>query len=258
MNTQDLCGIVAVVSMCLTTSLGGCKRDRTERPREAIKPSSRNTGRLEGMVRWGGDAIPSPTRVTNTTDPEVCGRAQTLEDMVVSHETRGIAHVIVALKDAPQERAPTDNRLVIDNTGCRFEPHAAVLTVGGVIEAVNSDPILHTTHLYGAVEANLSLATRGVRVSRRVDEPGMIVVKCDLHGWMQAFVRVDPHPYHAVTDERGRFVIEHVPEGSYPLEVWHEKLGSRETRVVVHPRATSTVEIEYPPPGGSEREGSDP
>jgi hypothetical protein len=48
---------------------------------------------------------------------------------------------------------------------------------------------------------------------------------------MKAYIRVDSHPFHGVTDARGRFVIENVPVGSYQLDVWHERLGSQSLTV---------------------------
>ncbi len=73
----------------------------------------------------------------------------------------------------------------------------------------------------------------------------MITVLCDVHGWMKAFIRVDEHPYHAVTDEQGYFRISGVPPGSYTLELWHEKLGTRQVSVHIERGITSRIEIEY-------------
>jgi hypothetical protein len=117
---------------------------------------------------------------------------------------------------------------VLDNRDCRFVPHVAVVTVGSRIEALNSDPLLHTVY-YGAVEANIALPIKGARIARVVERAGMIVVKCDVHGWMQAFLRVDPHPFHAVSAADGTFLIEGIPEGNYRLAAWPENsAGSTE------------------------------
>ena len=63
-------------------------------------------GSLEGFVRLAGNELPQPIRVANTTDPKVCGQMQTLEDFLVSAESRGIRNVIVALKDVPASKIP--------------------------------------------------------------------------------------------------------------------------------------------------------
>lgn len=200
-------------------------------------------------MTWTGTAMPTPTIVDNSTDPQVCGQKQTLDDMVVSSRSGGVANVIVALTDVPAEKIPpfASDQLVLDNRQCRFSPHVSVLTTGSAIEATNSDPILHTTHLYGPLEANIALPLKDQRVLRSVDKPGLVVVKCDVHGWMQAFVRVDPHPFHAVTGTSGSFRIPGIPPGDYTLEAWHERFGTKRIRVQVRSGETSRVAVEYSP-----------
>lgn len=208
---------------------------------------ARRVGALEGFVRLAGDTIPQPTRVANTTDPGVCSELQSLEDLLLSERTRGLRNVIVALIDVPESAASTSvpEQIVLDNRDCRFEPHVSVLTTGSTIVAANSDPLLHTVHYYGALRKNLSLPRQGIRRPQIVEEPGMIVVKCDVHGWMQAFIRVDAHPFHAVTGPEGAFRIVNIPEGEYTVELWHEKLGTQRTTVRIEAGETTTLEAEY-------------
>jgi plastocyanin len=200
---------------------------------------------LVGTVRLAEGVVAEPTQITNTTDPEVCGDGQTLEDLLLSRD-RGIQNVIVSVRDAPAVAAEAET-LILDNVECRFEPHAAVITAGSTIEARNSDAVLHTTHLYGPREMNFSLPVQGMTSSRTLNEPGIYAVKCDVHGWMQAYIRVDDHPFHAVTDTDGRFRIEGLPAGSYTLELWHERLGPLEREVELTVSAPSSIEIEFPP-----------
>jgi polysaccharide lyase family 4-like protein len=208
------------------------------------------TGAVEGVVRLSGSSLPRPTRVDNTTDPAVCGRQQTLQDLVVMRRTRGIQDVIVVVDGVPPNRVPPlrPDHLVLDNTRCRFAPHVAAVTVGSIIEAANSDPVLHTTHLYGPIETNVALPLKGMRVSHTVSTTGTIIAKCDVHGWMQAFIRVDPHPFHTVTAASGSFRIDAVPAGDYMLETWHEKLGTLRRPVHIRAGETTQVTIEYAAP----------
>lgn len=155
--------------------------------------------------------------------------------------------VIVALVDVPAERVPpvVAGRLLLDNRGCRFVPHAAALTVGSAIETTSGDPVLHTVHFYGPLEKNLALPFPGARRTFVAERPGLYSVRCDVHGWMRASIRVDPHPFHAVSDAAGSFRIEGVPPGEYTLEAWHERLGTLRRRVRVEAGKTTSVEADY-------------
>lgn len=209
------------------------------------------TGNLEGRVRLVEGVALEPTRILNTTDPEICGEEQTLQDILLS-EDRGIKNVIIALRNGVDVLDRTGQTvepetLMLDNVECRFEPHAAAITTGSTVEAHNSDAVLHTTHLYGPREINFSLPLEGMSSSRVLESPGMYIVKCDVHGWMQAYIRVDDHPFHAVTDADGRFRIDGLPAGTYTLEVWHESLGPLERRFVIEADTSTAIEIEYSP-----------
>ena len=204
-------------------------------------------GVLQGQVLLDGSRLPQATQVENTTDPQECGTTHSLENILVGKENRGIQNVIVALRDVPrQDRYPTQpGRLLLDNRNCRFQPHAAVLTTGSTIEAVNSDSVSHSVHLYGLRNVNLVLAPQRSKDVGMATRPGYVIVKCDIHGWMQAYIRVDDHPFHAVTDADGRFRIEGIPAGTYTVEFWHEHFGDREGRVTIRGDADSNITFHY-------------
>jgi hypothetical protein len=52
-----------------------------------------------------------------------------------------------------------------------------------------------------------------------------VTLTCNIHPWMNGWVRVFDHPYFAVTDADGKFEIPQAPVGNYLLFVWHESAG---------------------------------
>ena len=135
----------------------------------------------------------SPERATGRGGASGFSASQAVRSRI----TIQLRNVIVALKDVPASKIPASRprRLILDNRECKFVPHVSVLTVGSTIQSINSDPTLHNTHFYGAISANIALAFKGVKRTTGVAKPGMIIVKCDVHGWMQAFIRADSHPF---------------------------------------------------------------
>ena len=109
----------------------------------------------------------------------------------------------------------------------------------------NSDKVLHTVHAYFAASFNVALPPGGPGEERRLQKPGLVQLRCDAHGWMNAFLRVDRHPFHAVTDVRGRFAIPGIPPGRYTLKAWHERLGEREVAVDLKPGEELQVQVRY-------------
>lgn len=197
-----------------------------------------------------GAKIPRAAVVENTTDPAHCASVQSLDNVIVSPSNRGIQHVIVALAGVPlppDYRSPAST-LRLDNRDCRFQPRVAVLTTGSRLEAVNSDPIFHSVHLYGLREINLALPPHSAQTVKSFPRPETIIVKCDIHGWMQAYIRVDRHPFHATTGADGRFRIEGVPPGAYTLETWHEVFGAQQSAITVTPDEVSRPTIVYRSP----------
>ncbi|MFQ5817398.1 MAG: carboxypeptidase regulatory-like domain-containing protein [Terriglobia bacterium] len=222
-------------------------KGRVEVRTAAGLPAASSRGVLEGRVLFAGAKIPQATQVENTTDPRDCGRLQSLENVLVLPQNRGIKNVIVSVTDVPlpEDYRVEPSRLVLDNRDCRFQPHVAVLTTGSSVEAVNSDPIFHSVHLYGLRNLNLALAPKSAKVVQPLSRPGSIIVKCDIHGWMQAFIRVDDHPFHAVSAADGSFRIAGIPPGTYTLEAWHEHFGSKEARVKIEAGSVARVTLYY-------------
>ncbi len=129
----------------------------------------------------------------------------------------------------------------IDQAGCLYRPRVAGARAGQTIRFVNGDPLLHNVH--GTPKAspgwNVSLPRQGAAREIRVDRPEVMVsVRCDLHPWMQGWIGVVDHPYFAVTGRDGRYTLPDVPSGDYTVAVWHERLGTQESRVTVAAKGT--------------------
>ena len=89
----------------------------------------------------------------------------------------------------------------------------------GMLDVVNTDPVLHNTHgYYGKRTAfNLALPNQGQRIPTELKRAGEVRVDCDAHGWMEGWVYVVDNPYYAITGADGKFSITDVPPGNYTL-----------------------------------------
>jgi plastocyanin len=151
--------------------------------------------------------------------------------------------------------APTDP-VKLDQQACRYVPHVLGVRTGQPLQLVNSDATLHNVHALPNANREFNL---GQPLQNQVDkrtftaQEVMVPFKCDVHGWMQAFVGVMDHPYFAVTQGGGRFELRNLPAGTYTIEAWHEKLGTQTQTLTVAEKqaAEMTFTFKVPPAAGN-------
>ncbi|GIW88994.1 MAG: hypothetical protein KatS3mg108_3318 [Isosphaeraceae bacterium] len=124
---------------------------------------------------------------------------------------------------------------VMDQVDFAFVPHVLAVEAGREVEFRNSDLANHgvrAVSLEPANEFQVTTPPGGTYRHRFVASRFPVAIGCPLHPAMAAWVFVFKHPFHAVTDESGRFRIEGVPPGRYRLEVRHPSGGMRSAREV--------------------------
>jgi plastocyanin len=174
---------------------------------------------------------------------------QTQETFVVSSDGK-LANVFVYVKDGLGNYAydPPSGGAKLDQHGCRYTPHVFGLRVGQPLEIINSDPTLHNIHATpkNNPEFNNGQPIQGMKMTHTFNNPEVMVpFKCDVHGWMNAYVGVVPHPYFAVTKEDGSFELKGLPPGTYTIEAWHERLGTMTQSVTLAEKGSQEVSFTF-------------
>jgi hypothetical protein len=126
--------------------------------------------------------------------------------------------------------------VLLDQAGCRFEPHVLGVQVNQPINIYNNDPVLHNVHATADEnkEFNFSQPGLGQFDTKRFSKKEVMVhIGCDIHPWMGAWVGVLDHPYFSVTSETGSYGIVNVPPGRVRVTVWHERYASVDQEVEV-------------------------
>jgi hypothetical protein len=126
-------------------------------------------------------------------------------------------------------------RVVLDQRGCQYIPHAITLQIGQELLIRNSDMTAHNVHAWAEVNTpfNESQASQGLETIKKFDkEEIMLPIRCDVHNWMNSFVGVFPHALHTVSKKGGAFEMK-LPAGSYEITAVHEKLGKQTQKVDV-------------------------
>lgn len=208
-------------------------------------------GAITGKVLLGG--AKAETQVfTISKNPEVCGTGERPVEWVRANSD-ALLDVVVYLDkvEAGKPFPEAAKKIVMDQKGCRFRPYVQVMANGGMLDVMNSDPVLHNIHTYELIKKarrtvlNVSQPDQGTAVSKKIKLRKGVAMKieCDAHDFMHAWVFVARNPYYALVDDNGAFTITGVPPGKYVLKAWHGRLGEQETTVDVG--AGGTVEASF-------------
>lgn len=193
-------------------------------------------GTVKGKIVFDGK-VPTAAKLNVNKDLTVCGKNELFsEDLVVNADNNGVKNVVVSLylrrgkktKIHPDYAATENDSITLDNTGCRFEPHIALLRTSQTLLVKNSDPVGHNTKIDFIKNSPINPIIPGNQnIEEKVSkaEPLPIPVSCSIHPWMTAKLVVNDHPYMALTDADGNFEIKNLPTGKLTLRFWHESGG---------------------------------
>lgn len=208
-------------------------------------------GTVSGQVVYRGANPAPPEAITVTRDAEFCGTTWTDQPLQLDRRSGGIRGAIVSIEGIPLPgNTPSPETIVISNRQCHFAPRIGAIQSTGYLSIRNDDPILHNTHIYQGKRTilNVALVPGNRLIKKRLKRPGLLLVKCDKHTFMQAQIAVFDHPYFAVTDATGHFRIPNIPPGTYTVTVWHQVLGTKKLAVVIPLEGAPTLSVEYSEP----------
>ncbi len=196
---------------------------------------------VRGRVVWAGD-LPTPVVLTidGADKPECCRNGPVVSNQLLIHPaSRGVKNVVVWLRPDSDDRAaawPADRvhptlrnplpvQHEIDQPACQFEPRVIAARDGDSLLVKNSSPIRHNVTFTDrwTVDFDSTLSASEVREAGPLSADRLpAAIRCTLHPWMLAHLRVFDHPHFAVTDADGRFEITLAPAGRCRVVYWHE------------------------------------
>ena len=187
-----------------------------------------NAGTLKGHVKYDGKP-PKTKRLRMDADP-VCSASHSgpvYSENFKMADDGSMAEALVYLRNVSySDGAPVDP-VVLDQKGCVYEPHVLGMIAGQELLIKNSDATLHNIHSMPKVNKEFNFAMPKVVKEKMASfgksEADPFYIKCDVHPWMKSWVLVSDHPYFAVTDSKGNFSIDGIPEGTYEVVCWQEK-----------------------------------
>ena len=216
----------------------------------AAPAAAQGGGAVGGTVKFTGTAPANP-KIDMSEEPTCKAKTPNAVDPVVVVNKGGLANVFVYVKSglpAGGKYATPTTAVVIDQSGCLYHPRVLGVMVNQSIEIRNSDAVLHNIKAVPKKNRgfNISQPSQGMKTTRTFAVPEMeLPLECNVHGWMHAKAFVMDNPFFAVSGDDGSFSIKGLPAGTYTLEAWHEKYGTKTATVTVGATGSATASFSF-------------
>ena len=197
--------------------------------------ANQDTGTIQGKVSLNATAPVLPQIVVDKT-VHICG--EMLIDPILMVQEGGVkdAVVWVELEDEFHTTVKPQPPISLKSQNCLFHPRIQAAKVGTYLHLSSGDKTAHNPHGWWNNERtvfNITLLDPSLKFKRKLRWAGIYRIECDTHTWMKSYIWIFKHPFFAVSDEKGKFLLKNVPVGRHTVKMWHEILGEHTAEVVV-------------------------
>lgn len=216
-------------------------------------------GSLKGKVAMHG-AIPKPRvfHLINIPNIKYCSRIsdgqghRILHDFVVG-ETGALKDVVVAILRVDKGKSFDRKMNNVTINRCQADQYVIGFKNGEDLLLENTDPIKHEMALYevnGVYKyqvSNKNTMPHTSQVRSLFMKPGSpeMILKCNLHPFIQTRGFMVANPYYAVTDAEGRFEIHDIPPGTYEVIAWHPFIPTETGTITIETGQTATLDFTF-------------
>ena len=209
---------------------------------------------IKGTIHFEG-AGPKLRTVKMDADP-VCKASHdgpVYSETVVINDNSTLKNVLVSIEAGLEGQTfpVPEEPVVLDQTGCRYEPHVWGAMAGQPVEIRNSDRTLHNVHALSVVNPQFNMAMpkivrKKTRIFKKPED--VFAIKCDVHPWMRTWVGIFDHPFFATSDTGGSYPLADLPDGTYTVRAWHERLPAMTQEITIKEGETITLDFTFEPP----------
>ena len=141
------------------------------------------------------------------------------------------------VKKTPRDKA---RKVEVGQKDRAFEQLVSVVEVGKKASFPNHDVVRHHVYSFSAAKTfDLKLYAGGEAPEVDFEQEGLVVLGCNIHDKMLAYVRVVPSGIYAVTGADGVAKLD-LPEGEWVIHAWHPVLGEKSPGLEVESKGWSS------------------
>ena len=168
--------------------------------------------------------------------------AGTLEITVKDGKGAGAEDAVLWAMPKPGPAAFRKRDATVGQKDKTFIPFVTVVQTGTAIQFPNQDPIRHHVYSFSPpkpFEIKLYAGTPAAPIL--FDKPGEVILGCNIHDHMLAYIYVVDTPWFAKSDKEGRARIEGIPAGDYELQLWHPAQAAAVAPAAIRVRGDETL-----------------
>jgi plastocyanin len=141
--------------------------------------------------------------------------AGTVTVNVTTQSGAAAADTVIVFDPLDAAPAPSHDAAIVDQINRRFVPRVIAVRTGTTITFPNSDRIRHQVYSFSPTRTfEVKLYAGAPQTPVNFDRPGLVVLGCNIHDNMVAFIAVVDSPYFATTGNSGAAVV-NLPAGRY-------------------------------------------
>jgi plastocyanin len=143
--------------------------------------------------------------------------------IVVSRDGHGVEQTVVVATPVTANvgLVKPPKPAVMDQRDLTFQPRVLVVEVGTSVEFPNNDSVSHQVYSFSAAKRFQLPLYKGERHSPVIfDQPGLVVLGCNIHDSMAGYIYVTDSPFFGITDTTGSLRLEGMPAGDYRITIW--------------------------------------
>lgn len=154
--------------------------------------------------------------------------ASPFELTIVDSNSQPLKNVVISWPSSSQREAPTEVA-VMDQRDKAFEPHVLVVQQGSLVSFPNSDNIRHHVYSFSRPKKfEIKLYSGEPSNPVLFDNPGVVVLGCNIHDSMLGYIYVSPSSNYDISDKLGRLQLafDEEPPAEMQFQLWHPQLNS--------------------------------
>lgn len=152
-----------------------------------------------------------------------CASAGTVSVQILSQKSTPVSNAgIYATRVGTPPSASPRREVSIEQIGKEFVPLVSVVQTGTMVNFPNRDTVRHHVYSFSSAKSFELKLYSGVPAKPVLfDKPGEVVLGCNIHDNMIAYLLVVDTPFFGKSDDKGRAKLDGLPAGDYDVSMWY-------------------------------------